>query len=59
MVTALARGYWGTVVVARPRGLLVDQDGVTGFGHQQHLLRELGVATREARAEAAEARVAR
>ena len=35
-------GYWGTVVVARPQGLLVDQDGISGFGYQHHWLRELG-----------------
>jgi hypothetical protein len=35
-------GYWGTVVVARPQGLLIDQLGVAGFGHQYHWLRELG-----------------
>jgi hypothetical protein len=35
-------GYWGTIVVARPRSLLVDQDGVAGFGHQYRWLRELG-----------------
>lgn len=35
-------GYWGTVVVARPRSLLVDQDGVARFGHQHRWLRELG-----------------
>ena len=34
-------GYWGTVVVARPRGLLVDQDGVSGFGHRRRWLRDL------------------
>jgi hypothetical protein len=33
--------YWGTVVVARPHGLLVDQDGVAGFGHRHHWLRDL------------------
>ncbi|MET8461546.1 hypothetical protein ABZ422_20130 [Micromonospora zamorensis] len=35
-------GYWGTVVVARPQGLLVDQDGMTGFGYRHRWLRELG-----------------
>ncbi|WP_433537833.1 hypothetical protein ACQPZK_08995 [Micromonospora sp. CA-249363] len=35
-------GYWGTVVVARPQGLLVDQEGISGFGHQHYWLRELG-----------------
>ncbi|MEU2614626.1 hypothetical protein ABZ570_24050 [Micromonospora sp. NPDC007271] len=35
-------GYWGTVVVARPQGLLAEQDGIGGFGHQHHWLRELG-----------------
>ncbi|WP_344357287.1 hypothetical protein [Micromonospora lupini] len=35
-------GYWGTVVVARPQGLLVDQDGMSGFGYQHRWLRDLG-----------------
>lgn len=35
-------GYWGTLVVARPQGLLVDQDGVDGFGYQHWWLRDLG-----------------
>jgi len=35
-------GYWGTVLVARPQGLLVDQDGISGFGYQHSWLRELG-----------------
>ena len=35
-------GYWGTVVVARPAGLLVDVDAVSGFGHAHAWLRELG-----------------
>jgi hypothetical protein len=35
-------GYWGTVVVARPQKLLVDQDGVAGFGHEHRWLRQLG-----------------
>ncbi|KKK07711.1 hypothetical protein [Micromonospora sp. HK10] len=34
-------GYWGTVVVARPDGLLVDQDDVGGFGYRHRWLREL------------------
>jgi hypothetical protein len=34
--------YWGTVVVARPRGLLADQDGIGGFGFRHSRLRELG-----------------
>ncbi|MFI5928286.1 hypothetical protein ACIA3K_20305 [Micromonospora sp. NPDC051543] len=28
--------------MARPMGLLVDQDGISGFGHQHYWLRELG-----------------
>jgi hypothetical protein len=35
-------GYWGTLVVARPHKLLVDQDGIAGFGHEHRWLRELG-----------------
>lgn len=35
-------GYWGTLVVARPQGLLVDQDGMSGFGYRHRWLRELG-----------------
>lgn len=35
-------GYWGTVVVARPDGLLVDQDGIGGFGYRHRWLRDLG-----------------
>ncbi|MFJ8579741.1 hypothetical protein [Micromonospora sp. NPDC093277] len=35
-------GYWGTVVVARADGLLVDQVGIGGFGYQHRWLRELG-----------------
>lgn len=35
-------GYWGTVVVARPQGLLVDQAGMSGFGYRHQWLRELG-----------------
>ncbi|MEU9743335.1 hypothetical protein AB0E12_29550 [Micromonospora chersina] len=35
-------GYWGTVVVARPNGLLVDQDGIAGLGYRHRWLRELG-----------------
>ncbi|MEU5724984.1 hypothetical protein ABZ783_24590 [Micromonospora sp. NPDC047738] len=35
-------GYWGTVVMARPQGLLVDQDGISGFGYRHSWLRELG-----------------
>ncbi|MCI4061997.1 hypothetical protein MRQ36_05220 [Micromonospora sp. R77] len=34
--------YWGTVVVARAQGLLVEQDGMTGFGYRHRWLRELG-----------------
>ncbi len=34
--------YWGTIVVARADGLLVEQDGVAGFGFKHHWLRELG-----------------
>jgi hypothetical protein len=34
-------GYWGTIVVARPHGLLVDQNGVSGFGHRPRWLRTL------------------
>jgi hypothetical protein len=34
-------GYWGTMVVARPRGLLIDQHGVSGFGHRHRWLRNL------------------
>ncbi|BCJ50883.1 hypothetical protein Asp14428_23580 [Actinoplanes sp. NBRC 14428] len=33
--------YWGTVVVARPQGLLVDQNGVSLFGHRHRWLRDL------------------
>ncbi|MEU7906911.1 hypothetical protein [Actinoplanes sp. NPDC049118] len=33
--------YWGTVVVARSHGLLVDQDGVAGFGYRHRWLRQL------------------
>ncbi|MEV4701676.1 hypothetical protein [Actinoplanes sp. NPDC049316] len=33
--------YWGTIVVARPQGLLVDQDGVSEFGHRHRWLRDL------------------
>ncbi|MFG2052450.1 hypothetical protein ACGFI9_00340 [Micromonospora sp. NPDC048930] len=35
-------GYWGAVVVARAAGLLVDQDGIGGFGYQHRWLRDLG-----------------
>jgi hypothetical protein len=35
-------GYWGTLVVARPQGLLADQDNVSAFGHRHRWLRELG-----------------
>lgn len=35
-------GYWGTVVVARSQGLLVEQDGMSGFGYQHYWVRELG-----------------
>jgi hypothetical protein len=34
-------GYWGTIVVARPQGRLIDQDGVAGFGHRHRWLRDL------------------
>lgn len=34
-------GYFGTIVVARPDGRLVEQDGVAGFGHRHRWLREL------------------
>ncbi|GIE32521.1 hypothetical protein Ait01nite_055660 [Actinoplanes italicus] len=36
-------GYWGTVVVAKPRGLLTDEDAVRGgYGDEKRWLRELG-----------------
>jgi hypothetical protein len=35
-------GYWGTLVVARAQGLLVDQDGIGAFGYEHSWLRELG-----------------
>jgi hypothetical protein len=35
-------GYWGTVVVARPRGPLVDEAAVAGYGHEKRWLRDLG-----------------
>jgi hypothetical protein len=35
-------GYWGTVVVAKPRGLLTDERAVDGYGIEKRWLRELG-----------------
>ncbi|BCY06987.1 hypothetical protein [Actinoplanes sp. L3-i22] len=34
-------GYWGTIVVARSRGTLIDADGIAGFGHRHQWLRNL------------------
>ncbi|MBB3094327.1 hypothetical protein FHR83_001979 [Actinoplanes campanulatus] len=35
-------GYWGTIVVARPSGLLAAEDATQGYGFQHRWLRELG-----------------
>jgi hypothetical protein len=35
-------GYWGTVIVAKPRGRLTDERAVDGYGNEKRWLRELG-----------------